>query len=209
MKPSPPLVLASASPRRAEILRMLGLEFEVASPDVEERREGGEAPLAYVERLAREKARCVADQREDALVVGGDTIVIHRGRVLEKPRSERDAVRMLKRLSGESHAVHTALAIVCDGRAFSRVASALVFFRALGADEIRAYAATGEPLDKAGAYGVQGMGASLVARTEGDHYAIVGFSVHAWLGLLAEAGLRYAPGKPPAGARLLRRGREK
>ena len=189
-----PIVLASASPRRADILTMLGLAFEVAPADVEERRLPDEAPQAYAERLAREKALAVSPSRPGALAVAGDTIVVLEDRVLEKPRDPAEAAAMLVALSGRSHDVVSALAIARGGRIASRVAVARVDFRSLDKDLIAHYVATREPMDKAGAYGIQGCGSMLVERIEGDYYTVVGLSVNALAELLPRLGLSYRPG---------------
>ena len=213
-----PLVLASASPRRAEVLRMLGLSFAVSPAGVEERREPGEAPLRYVERLAREKAGAafladamspvggaspiggvssagaVSRARADALVIAGDTVVVLDDRVLEKPADREEAAAMLVALSGRVHEVYSGLALVWQGRTASRVARARVAFRRVGRGLIDRYVETGEPLDKAGSYGIQGCGAALVERIEGDYFTVVGLSVAAFVALLPELGLAYRPG---------------
>ena len=189
-----PVVLASASPRRADVLGMLGLAFVVVPAGVEERRGATESPRGYVRRLSREKVREVVRARPDAVVVGGDTIVVLDGRVLEKPRDRAGAVDMLTSLSGRAHWVYSGLAVAANGEIASRVATARVVFRALTRDVIERYVETGEPLDKAGAYGIQGYGAALVERVEGDYYAVVGLSVAALVGLLPEVGFDYVPG---------------
>ncbi len=189
-----PLVLASASPRRAALLAMLGLDFAVHPAGVEERRAAGEAPAGYVERLAREKALAVAALHPEALVIGGDTVVLLEGRVLEKPRDRDDARAMLASLSGRAHHVHTGLALVRRGRTVSRAASARVVFRPVGREFIRRYVDSGEPLDKAGAYGIQGPGSVLVRRVEGDCYAVMGLSVAAFAELLPALGCLFRPG---------------
>ncbi|MCY3611486.1 MAG: Maf family protein [Gemmatimonadetes bacterium] len=190
----PDIVLASASPRRAAVLRMLGLTFSVVPADVEERREQGEPPRRYVERLSRAKVRRVMAVHADALVIGGDTVVATDGCVLEKPRDGAGAVRMLSSLSGSEHEVYSGLAVAAHGRIASNVAAARVIFRTLTREVIEAYVATGEPLDKAGAYGVQGIGASLVERIEGDYYTVVGLSVAAFVDLIPAVGFEYLPG---------------
>ncbi len=197
-----PVVLASESPRRADILRMLALEFQVVPAAIVERRSPGEPPQAYARRTAREKVERVSPRHERTLVIGGDTIVECRGQVLEKPRGEAEACRMLRQLAGVRHHVHTGLAVSFEGRMVTGVASAQVLFRPLSDAAIAAYVATGEPFGKAGAYGIQGRGASLVAHMEGDYHAIVGFSVTTWIDLLAELDLAYVPGSYPGGARI-------
>ena len=189
-----PVVLASASPRRADVLAMLGIPFTVAPAGVEERRGAGERPRRYVERLAREKARAVTAAHPGALTVAGDTIVVLDGTVLEKPTGPADAAAMLAALSGTAHTVYSGLALARGGRMASRVAAAQVVFRDLGRDLIDRYVETGEPLDKAGAYGIQGQGAALVREIQGDYFTVVGLSVAALVSLLPELGLRYRPG---------------
>ncbi len=189
-----PVVLASASPRRADVLRMLGLSFRVVPAGVEERRGAVESPRGYVERLSREKASQAVPDHPDALVVGGDTVVVLDGRVLEKPAGPAEAVAMLTSLAGRAHRVYSGLAVAANGRMESRVARARVTMRPVTRDVIERYVETGEPLDKAGAYGIQGYGASLVDRIEGDYYTVVGMSVAALVGLLPRVGLEYRPG---------------
>jgi septum formation protein len=191
----PHLVLASASPRRRELLAQLGLAADVMLPDVDETYPAGEEPSAHAERLAREKAEWVAARVPGACVVGGDTVVVEGGRLLGKPASEEEAVSMLLSLAGREHEVLSAVAVAGCGPTLSDVGRARVQFRAFGADAARAYAATGEPLDKAGGYGIQGMGAALVDAIEGDYYTVVGFPVTRFLALLERRGWRYAFGR--------------
>ena len=185
------VVLASGSPRRSELLALLGIPFEVQPADVDESRRPGEEPLAYVERLARDKARAVA--REGTVAVGADTIVVHRGTVMGKPEHPAEARAMLERLSGDVHQVMTAVAvaIVEKGRVVldSTVETALVRFLPLTDREIDDYIATGEPLDKAGAYALQGRGAVLVESIEGHPTTVVGLPLPATRRLLARAGV--------------------
>ncbi len=191
---SVPLVLASASPRRADVLTMLGLSFAVSPAAVEERRKPGESPRQYVHRLAREKADAGSPPDPETLTIAGDTIVVLGQRILEKPTDAQDAARMLRSLSGRVHTVMSGLALSRQGRTASRVATASVKFRSLGPDPIRRYVQTGEPLDKAGGYGIQGFGSSLVERVEGDYFTVVGLSVAAFVEALPELGLDYRPG---------------
>jgi len=172
----------------------MGLSFAVERPSVEERREPGEGPAAYVERLAREKAASVALDHPRALTVAGDTVVSLGGTVLEKPDGPADAEAMLSALGGRAHTVYSGLAVVREGASASAVATAKVVFRPMDRETIKAYVATGEPLDKAAAYGIQGFGATLVERVEGDCYAVVGLSVATFSDLLGSVGLRYRPG---------------
>lgn len=189
----PPLVLASGSPRRAALLTMLGLDHEVLPTRVDERVLPGETPPGHVERLARDKARAAADERPGALVLAGDTVVVRDGQILGKPDDEDHAVAMLVSLAGRSHVVATGTALRGPrGESRSRVDLAQVRFRDFGEDMARAYVATGEPMDKAGAYGIQGLGAALVSRVEGDYYTVVGLPVSGVVELLEELGWRYS-----------------
>ena len=187
----PTLVLASASPRRVAVLRQLGLEPVVRPSDVDETYEEGESPAEHVERLARAKVQAVALDFPGSLVVGGDTVVLSEGRVLGKPRDARDAERMLASLRGRAHEVLTGLALAGEHGVVSGHARITVRFRDFDGATISGYVATGEPLDKAGAYGIQGQGAALVASIEGDYYGVVGFPVSVFMDLLERAGWRY------------------
>ncbi len=185
------LVLASASPRRADVLRQLGLDPVIRAPDVDERYLEGETPAAHVERLARSKAEAVSAEFPEALVVGGDTVVVEGGRVLGKPVDRDDAVAMLLSLSGRPHDVLSGLALAGPHRIVSTLARTVVRFRDLGPEAVARYVGSGEPLDKAGAYGIQGLGAALVEGIEGDYFTVVGFPVHAFVELLGRAGWRF------------------
>jgi len=188
---NPHLVLASGSPRRADVLRQLGFHPEVRPADVDESYLPGETPTEHVERLARAKAEAVAQHAPQALVVGGDTIVLNGDQVLAKPVDAPDALAMLRRLSGATHEVLSGLALVGAHGTVSTVTRAQVRMRAFDDAMASAYVATGEPLDKAGSYGIQGKGAALVEAIEGDYYAVVGFPVGAFLDLLERAGWRF------------------
>ena len=193
---APRLVLASASPRRSDILRMLGLEFDVDPAHIPEDRQPKEPPAAFVARLAGEKAAVVAARNPDALVLGGDTVVAIDEALLEKPTSAADAVRMLMTLAGRTHSVFTGIAISEPGGALrQRADEARVRFRSFDEAEARDYVETGEPMDKAGAYGIQSKGAALVAGVEGDFYTVMGLSVHGLVSLLAECGWQYRYGQ--------------
>ena len=185
------LILASNSPRRLDILHQLGLNPVVQSPAVDEVYMPGESPAAHVERLARAKAEVVAETEPDALVIGGDTVVVSENRLLGKPEDEGAAVEMLLSLSGREHQVLTGLAISGHGRTVSAVSSAEVRFRNFTEAEARRYVMSGEPMDKAGAYAIQGLGAALVAGIVGDYYTVVGFPVSTFLDLLSRFGWRY------------------
>lgn len=189
---SVPLVLASASPRRRELLTLLGLTFDVVPGDVDETWQGGEPPAVHAERLARAKAGAV--HRPGAATVAADTIVVVDGDILGKPRDREEAGVMLRRLAGRDHVVHTGIAVAYGARTASDVVSTRVWFRPLDDAVIAAYVATGEPMDKAGAYGIQGYGAVLVDRIDGDYFTVMGLGLARFVDLLGAVGLRYAFG---------------
>ncbi|MFC0212602.1 Maf family protein [Paenibacillus chartarius] len=212
------IVLASSSPRRQELIRAFGLPFEVKVSNVDETTEPGLPPADIVESLALRKAEAVfqtlePSRQNDSVVVGSDTIVVLEGEVLGKPRDEADAFRMLSGLQGRSHYVYTGLA--CIGKPFPELASieesripmgttggyrvrgsgtvghtvTKVTFRPLTEAEIRGYIRTGEPMDKAGAYGVQGIGSVMIERMEGDFYSVMGLPLNLLYMMLAVFGL--------------------
>ena len=187
----PRLILASQSPRRAQLLRMLGLHFDTIPAEVDETYVNGEEPGAHAQRLAREKASAVAAKYGDAVVIGSDTVVIIDGDVLGKPRDAAEAVRMLLRLQGRTHEVATGVAVACEGRVAESVERVQVRFRAFDEAYAAAYVDTGEPMDKAGAYGIQGYGATLVESIQGDYFAVMGLPVVRLMRLLQQAGLHY------------------
>lgn len=170
------IVLASASPRRLELLASAGIEFEVFAGDVDETVLPGEVPEDHVVRLAREKAFYVAAQAEGRFFVGADTVVVCDGEIMGKPRDAADAERMLKKLSGVAHEVITGYAIFDRERegAVSAAVTTRVFFKRLRDEEIRDYIATGCPFDKAGAYAIQGGAAYMVERIDGSYTNVVG-----------------------------------
>jgi septum formation protein len=190
----PPLVLASQSPRRAELIGRLGLAFDTVPADIDESYLHGETPPQHAERLSREKAQAVSAGRPEALVVGSDTIVVVDGDVLGKPRDREHAVEMLLRLSGREHEVITGVAVAQGRRVESGIERVRVRFRALERVSWEEYAATGEPMDKAGAYGIQGFGSAVVERIDGDYFAVMGLPVVRMLTLLERFGWRYAFG---------------
>jgi septum formation protein len=185
------VILASASPRRRDLLKLIGVAHEVRPADADESYSPGEDPAAHAERLARTKAALIAGAANDSLVIGADTIVVIDGHVLGKPGDRNDAARMLKLLRGRTHVVMTAVAVAFGGRVASAVEKVSVTFRDLTDDEIEAYIATGEPMDKAGAYGIQGYGATIVRRIEGDYFAVMGLSLVLLVALAAEVGVSY------------------
>jgi septum formation protein len=187
-----PLVLASSSPRRAELLSRLGLSFQVLPPQVSEDTLESETPREHVERLSREKAGEVSKRCPGALVLAGDTVVVLEGTVLGKPRDENDAVRMLKSLSGRTHIVVSGVAISLPaGNVFSGSAETRVTFRVFDEELARRYVETGEPMDKAGAYGIQGLGSALIRGIRGDYSNVMGLPLPLFLDLLEEAGWQY------------------
>jgi len=170
------LILASASPRRSGLLRMLGLPFDVVPSHVSEVLESPLEPADHVLEISRRKTCAVAQGFQDALVLGADTVVVLDGDILEKPADANDAVRMLTRLSGRTHQVFTGLTLVdtSSGRMLSDVAVTDVRFRLLSPDEVRLYVQTREPMDKAGAYAAQGRAAVFIESVSGCFYNVVG-----------------------------------
>jgi septum formation protein len=170
------LVLASKSPRRAEILHAAGLPFVVRPADVQEQHRAGEAPMDYARRLAFDKAAAV-EITAGEIALGADTIVVVDGVVLEKPRDEADARRMLSLLSGREHEVITGICLRSGTRWETDAAVTRVLFATLTPEEIDACVASGEPMDKAGAYAIQGLASKFIARIEGDYFNVVGLPV--------------------------------
>lgn len=173
------LILASQSPRRRELLTQMGLgEFRICAPDVDEHLDGRPTPQELVTTLSRRKADAVAAQAGDgALVIAADTVVSVDGVILGKPRSQADAKRMLTVLSGRSHEVYTGLTVLYGERAMTECEMTQVTFRPLTGEEIDCYIRTGEPMDKAGAYGIQGFGSLLVEGLHGDYFNVMGLPV--------------------------------
>ena len=170
------IILASNSPRRRELLAQIGIrDFQILSPDVDETVEPGLSPARMVETLSLRKARAAAGRAgADDLILAADTVVALDGRVLGKPRDQEEAFAMLSALSGREHRVYTGVTVLGGGRAATEHEETAVAFRALSPEEIRDYIATGEPMDKAGAYGIQGVGALLVQGIRGDYCNVVG-----------------------------------
>jgi nucleoside triphosphate pyrophosphatase len=185
------VVLASASPRRRELLDLIGIPYIVVPADIDESMKGVEQPAEHAERLAREKALTVAERHPDALVIAADTIVVINDRIMGKPRTEREAVEMLGTLNGATHTVVTGMACALNGRLESSVDDVSVTFRPLSVEEVEEYVATGEPMDKAGAYGIQGYGATIVRRIDGDYFAVMGLSLVRLVELMQRLGVRY------------------
>jgi septum formation protein len=181
------LVLASTSPRRKQLLEMLGINVVVRPSYIPEEPAPGELPVAYSRRLAREKA----SQVEGSLVLGADTIVVLGERILEKPADEAHALEILRQLQGKTHQVVTSVSLKSDGTLADRTDITAVTFRPATDQVLRQYIATGEPMDKAGAYGIQGYGAPLIERVEGDFFGVMGLPIRLVLDLLGEAGYAY------------------
>lgn len=183
------IILASQSPRRAELLRQVGVAFEIRVADVDERVRSGETPSDYVRRVALAKAEAVQARAPTLPVLAADTAVVINGRILGKPDDRDDALGMLAQLSGRTHEVLSGVALLTDKPAF-RLSVSRVSFRPLSPGEAAAYWATGEPADKAGAYAVQGLAAAFIERIEGSYSGIMGLPLFETLELLRGAGLR-------------------
>lgn len=190
------VVLASGSPRRRDLLHLIGISHEVRPANIDETIRHREAPRRHAERLAREKATAIATRDPNLITIGADTIVVVNRKVLGKPVDNAQAAVMLKQLSGLQHTVVTAVAVSRGKKLRSAVEEVRVKFRRLRDDEIDAYIATGEPMDKAGAYGIQGYGATIVECVEGDYFAVMGLPLARLVGLLRDLGVKYRFGEP-------------
>lgn len=178
------LILASASPRRSELLAQAGYVFEVCPAHIDETRRDDEDPSAYVARLALEKATSIHAQHPEAIVLGADTTVVLNGEVLNKPQSIEEAERMLRTLSGQIHQVHTGIAVVSSNAQRTHVETTDVTFATISEEELATYLVSGDSLDKAGAYGIQGYAARWIPRIEGDYFNVMGLPVAATVRLL-------------------------
>ncbi len=188
------IYLASASPRRQELLRQLGLEFEAIPSDIEETRQPAETAADYVVRAALDKARHVAARireqgRPERPVLGADTEVVMEGAVFGKPGDAREAAEMLNRLAGRGHEVLSGIALIAGGREWTTRSRSRVFLAPMTAAEIEAYCATGEPLDKAGGYAIQGRAAAFIERIEGSYSGVMGLPLHELVMMMRKAGL--------------------
>ena len=184
------LILASASPRRRKLLTQLGLDFEVVTSDFEEDNSQDISPIELVLRQAREKSLAVAAKTESHdIIIGADTIVVVDGEVYGKPHDTNDAVRMLTNLSGREHHVITGIAVVRNGQVWTDHAVTAVYMAKLSDGEIQRYVATGEAMDKAGAYAIQGIGSILIERIAGCYFNVVGLPLHILSKLLHKAGV--------------------
>lgn len=173
------IVLASGSPRRKEILENMNLKFDIIKSEIEETIVENESPEELVKRLSYEKAHDIASKNLDSIVIGADTIVVLNNNVLGKPKDEDEAFNMLKRMSGKEHDVITGISILCLGlkKEINDYCVSKVKFKNLSDEEIYSYIRTGECMDKAGAYGIQGLGGLLVEYIKGDYFNIVGFPI--------------------------------
>jgi septum formation protein len=170
------IILASASPRRKELLGYLGIDFNIVVPDIHERIHAGESPVDFCMRISREKALAVKSSNPGSLIIAADTIVVVDGEMLGKPENQKAACDYLRRLSGREHIVFTAYTVLPpdDSKEITKVVSSCVHFADMTDEDIIWYVSTGEPLDKAGAYGLQGIGAAFVDRIEGSHTNVIG-----------------------------------
>jgi septum formation protein len=188
--PVPVLRLASASPRRRQLLELIGVPHVVTPGDIDETPRPGERPDHYVMRLACEKAKAIWNLQKDLPVLGADTTVVVDDQILGKPESEADAVGMLGKLSGRVHVVHTGIALrMPDGREFMGISSTQVQFAHLTEAQMRAYWASGEPQGKAGAYAIQGLGAVFVSNISGSYTGVMGLPLYETSEMLRAAGL--------------------
>ncbi|MEO7996182.1 MAG: Maf family protein [Gemmatimonadaceae bacterium] len=185
------VILASQSPRRRELLALIGVSHTVQPADIDESVYPDEAPAAHAERLARSKASVIAEREPGALVIGSDTIVVIDDEILGKPADESHASKMLAKLSGRTHTVVTAVAVAQDDKVLSAVEHVSVTFRSLTEGMIADYIATREPMDKAGSYGIQGYGATIVERIDGDFFAVMGLPLGRLIGLCSAMGVNY------------------
>lgn len=174
------MILASLSPRRKELLSLIGKPFSIETKNIEEKINPNLSPKENVKALAFEKAEAVAKEQPEEVVIGADTIVCLKGEIMGKPKNADEAKEMLRALSGQSHEVYTGVAILVKGRGIKHVFAdkTKVYMKELLETEIEAYVATKEPLDKAGSYGIQGQGALYIEGIEGDYYNVMGLPVH-------------------------------
>jgi septum formation protein len=201
-----PVVLASSSPRRRELLDKTGLKFMVDAAEINEDHGRRMKASELAKTISLEKAKAVADRHPCSIIIAADTVGVLDGRPLGKPRDEDEARRMLGMLSGKCHTVVTGFTILDTetGKAISKAVETKVYFRKLDSEEIKAYVRTGEPLDKAGAYAIQGMGALLVEKIEGDYYNVIGLPLSALARELNKFGVSLPCGLIPAAPRIPR-----
>ncbi len=185
------IILASSSPRRKELLEMTGLKFSVDGVDYEERMDSGLQPHPLARFLSREKAKAAAKKYSNAIIIAADTFIVLKGRLLGKPKTKKEAVKMLGSLNGKVHSVITGFTVIdaSKRRTLSRSVETKVWFKKLTGDEIDSYVRTGEPMDKAGAYGIQGLGAVIVKKIEGDYFNVIGLPLSALMDSLKRFGI--------------------
>jgi septum formation protein len=186
------IILASKSPRRKKILEQVGLNFEVAASDFDESQIEFETPQEMVEKLSFEKAKVIAQRNPGAIIIGADTVVIFRKEIIGKPKSKADAVRILKLLSGNTHEIITGFTVIEDKKSITKHITSKIKFKKLNEDEIKAYVATGEPMDKAGGYGIQERGGLFMENITGDYFNVVGLPISALAEVLKEFGVDIA-----------------
>jgi septum formation protein len=184
---SPEIILASASPRRRELLSSLGLSFQVDPADCDETGDASD-PTLFVKELAERKATVVQRRHPDSWIIGSDTIVVKNKEILGKPVDKDEAQKMLQMLSGACHEVHTGIALLTPQHRLIRSVCTKVYFKYLNLSTIESYIKSGEPFDKAGGYGIQGFGALLVERIEGDFFSVMGLSLSTLADMFREAG---------------------
>lgn len=183
------IILASKSPRRRQLLSMMGLDFIVQTADIDETMDKSQTPAHEVAAVSARKAEKIAWEHPDDVIVSADTIVVIDGKILGKPKDEEDAARMLRLLSGRTHTVYTGLTVHANGESKTQVVGTDVTFRELTDAEIAAYIKTKEPMDKAGAYGIQGYGPMFVSHLDGDYFCVMGLPVCTLAGMLRSAGV--------------------
>jgi len=185
------IILASASPRRKELLEKIGLRFEVEPSNYEEDMHSGLEPHEFAQKISLEKAKAVASKHENAIVIAADTFIVFGGQILGKPHTEKEARKMLEAISGESHSVITGFSIIDTGKnkTLSKSVETKIYIRKLTSAEIDAYVKSKEPLDKAGAYAIQGLGAVFVEKIEGDYFNVIGLPLSALTEALKEFGI--------------------
>ncbi|WP_047491374.1 nucleoside triphosphate pyrophosphatase [Terriglobus sp. TAA 43] len=186
MSQTKPIILASASPRRRELLTQIGVDFTVVTADIDETPLPGEDHRTYTLRLAEEKARAVLAKHPDSIVIGADTTVTLNGELLGKPKDAADAQRMLTLLQGNTHEVTTSIAVLTTTETLTAAETTRVTFAAITPEQIAGYIASGEPMDKAGAYAIQGIAARWIPRIEGDYFNVVGLPLATLSRLLAK-----------------------
>ena len=183
------IILASKSPRRKQLLSMMGLDFTVQTADIDETMDPSQSPSHEVAAVSARKAEKIAQEHPQDIIVSADTIVVIDGKILGKPKDEEDAARMLRMLSGRTHTVYTGLTVHANGESKTQVVGTDVTFRDLSSAEIAAYIETNEPMDKAGSYGIQGYGSMFVSHLDGDYFCVMGLPVCTLSGMLRDAGV--------------------